>query len=345
MAILRSGVLVVLIAVAAASSSATAAPRVDLEIVTEKDFPALETQNWYQVFAELKLSVRIRASRSTDTVQVVTAGTKAAPVYRVTGMLTARNELVLPGGKFGIRDGGRIAAYIKEIQESGPPGSRKITAFGLTTEQFDVLRKDLARPVRFSTFDKTRAEVLEKIAADLGHEVALQSGVRDALKEAGEMVEDLQGVAYGTALACLLRPAGLGLTPRPASGKVRLEVRSGLAEKDAWPIGLSADAERRKYVPKLFEFLDVEVPKGTPMLDALAAVGEKLDAPILLDHNALAELGIELTKAKVTVPPSRLTPSMLLGKLLGAANPRLRFETRIDEADKPFLWVTIFRVK
>jgi hypothetical protein len=36
---------------------------------------------------------------------------------------------------------------------------------------------------------------------------------------------------------------------------------------------------------------------------------------------------------------------MLIGKLLGAANPRLRFETRIDEADRPFLWVTIFRVK
>ena len=42
---------------------------------------------------------------------------------------------------------------------------------------------------------------------------------------------------------------------------------------------------------------------------------------------------------------SRLTPSMLISKLLSAAHPRLRSETRIDENDKPFLWVTIFRVK
>ena len=81
------------------------------------------------------------------------------------------------------------------------------------------------------------------------------------------------------------------------------------------------------------------------MMDALAAVSGKIGAPILLDHNALAELNLELTKAKVTVPPSRLTPSMLLSKLLVAANPRLRYETRIDESDKPFIWVTIFRVK
>jgi hypothetical protein len=344
MAISRSFLPAALIAFMLAAS-ASAAPRVELEIVTDPEFPALETQNWYQVFAELKLSVRIRGSRSTDTVQVVTAGTKSAPVYRVTGMLNSRGELILPGGKFGLRDGGKIAAYIKEIKEAGPPGSRKVTAFGLTTEQFDALRKDLARPVRFPTTGKARADVMEKIAADLGHEVALQAGVRDALREAGDMIENLQGVSYGTAMSCLLRPAGLGLTPRTLSGKVRLEVRSGLAEKDAWPLGMSVEADRRKLVPKLFEFLEVEVPKGTPMMDALDAIGEKIEAPILLDHNALAELDLELTKAKVSVPPTRQTPSMLIGKLLGAAHPRLRFETRIDEGDKPFLWVTIFRVK
>jgi hypothetical protein len=52
-----------------------------------------------------------------------------------------------------------------------------------------------------------------------------------------------------------------------------------------------------------------------------------------------------LTKATVAVAPSRQTPSVLLSKLLSAASPRLRTETRIDENDKPFLWVTIFRRK
>ena len=346
MAMTRSSVLAA-VGIVALAGSVWAAPRVELEISTDPEFSSLETQHWYRLFEELKLSVRIRGGRSTDTVQVVTSGTKSAPLYRVTGTLNARGELLLPGGKFTLRDGGKIAAYIKEIRELGPPGSRpKITAFGLTTDQFDALRKDLAKPVKFSTQGKPRAEVMEKIAADLGHEVALAAGVRDALKEAGDLSEDLEGVACGTALACLTRPAGLGLAPRTAAGgKVRLEVRSGLTEKDAWPIGMSADDQRRKLLPGLFEFLDVEVPKGTPMLEALGALSKKIGAPILLDHNALAELNLDVTKVTVTVAPSRQTPGILISKLLSGANPRLRTETRIDENDKPFIWVTIFRVK
>ncbi len=87
------------------------------------------------------------------------------------------------------------------------------------------------------------------------------------------------------------------------------------------------------------------MPKGTPMIEALDAISKKIGAPILLDHNALAELNLELTKATVTVPPSRQAPAVLISKLLSGASPRLRSETRIDENDKPFIWVTIFRVK
>ncbi len=339
--------LLAAVCAATLTASASAAGRVELEIATDAEFPALETQNWYRLFDELKLgSVRIRGGRATDTAKIVTAGTKAAPVYRITGTLNARGELVLPGGKFTLRDGAKLAAYIKDIQTAGPPEARpKITAFGLTTEQFAGLRKDLARPVRFSTKGKPRAEVMEKLAGELSTEMALEAGVRDALKEAGNLTEDLEGLATGTALALLLRPAGLGLAPRPSGGKVRLEVRSGLTEKDAWPIGLSAQDQRRKLLPGLFEFLDVEVPKGTPMLEALDAIGKKIGAPILLDHNGLAELDLDLTKATVTVPPSRQAPGVLISKILSGANPRLRSETRIDENDKPFIWVTIFRVK
>ncbi len=228
------GPVLAIVCVIGFTASARAAGRVELEIATDPEFSSLETQNWYRLFDELKLgSVRIRGGRATDTAKIVTAGTKAAPVYRISGTLNARGELVLPGGKFTLRDGAKLAAYIKDIQTAGPPESRpKITAFGLTTGQFDALRKDLARPVRFATKDKPRAEVMEKLAAELGHEVALEAGAREALKEAGDLSENLEGVAYGTALACLLRPAGLGLAPRPAGGKVRLEVRSGLTEKE-----------------------------------------------------------------------------------------------------------------
>src|SRR2546422_11506072 len=86
------------------AAAVSAAPRVELEIVTDPEFSSLETQNWHRLFEELKLtSVRIRGGRSTDTVQVVTAGSKASPLYPGTGMLNGRNELVLPGGQITLR--------------------------------------------------------------------------------------------------------------------------------------------------------------------------------------------------------------------------------------------------
>src|SRR5262245_636986 len=100
-----------------ASPVCAAGARVELEIATSADFPGLEAQHWYRLFEDLKLgSVRIRSGRATDTVQVAASGSKAAPIYRVTGRLNDRGELELPGGKFTLRDGAKLAAYIKELK-------------------------------------------------------------------------------------------------------------------------------------------------------------------------------------------------------------------------------------
>lgn len=328
----------------AASATSLAAGKVLLEIATDPEFSSLDAQNWQRVFAGVKTSVRIRSSRSGDTVKITTTGTKTSPIYSITGRLTERNELLLPGAKFTIRDAARIKEYIKAIEEGGTPDERKTVAFGLNTKQFETLRKDLTQPLTFSTQGKDRAEVLTKVAAELSHDIALQAGVRDALKEAGDVSDELRGMSIGTALACVLRPAGLGLMPQVVGGKVRLDVRSELKESDAWPLGmLASDEQRRKLIPPLFEFVDAEIPAGRTMADALDAISKKLDAPILLDHNGLAELDLDLSKVKVAVAPTRVAPAVLLSRLLGKANPRLKWEMRIDESDKPFIWVTIFR--
>lgn len=328
------------------AGSLSAAGRVELELVTAAEFPRFETQKWYRLLTDLKIKgLRIRSIRPSDKLEIVTGGSKSSPVYRVKGMLTARGELALPGGKkFTLRDGSRLASWLKGLREFGPDGTKKVAAFGLTPDQFEAVRKDLAQAIAFSTKGKTRAEVLKNIAGRLNHQTALHRGARDALKEAGDLSEELKGISFGTALACLLRPAGLGLAPsRLPGGKVRFDIRAGLSEKQAWPVGLSAQDQRRKLLPGLFDFLDVEIDKGTSMATALDSISAKLKAPILLDHNALAELNIELSKATVTVPPRRTTLSILISRLLRAANPRLITEMRIDEANKPFIWVTVFR--
>jgi hypothetical protein len=63
-------------------------------------------------------------------------------------------------------------------------------------------------------------------------------------------------------------------------------------------------------------------------------------APLLLYHNALARSQVDLS-AKVTIPKSNTFNSRALDRVLSQA--RLKYELRIDEADKPFLWITTLK--
>ena len=57
-----------------------------------------------------------------------------------------------------------------------------------------------------------------------------------------------------------------------------------------------------------------------------------------MDYNAMARHGVDPAKAIVSMPAGRTTYSLALRKLLFKAG--LKFEVRVDEAGKPFLWVS-----
>jgi hypothetical protein len=87
----------------------------------------------------------------------------------------------------------------------------------------------------------------------------------------------------------------------------------------------------------MFEFLNVNV-QGVTVLKVLDAVRERLNVPVLLDHNAMARHGVEPDRSFVNMPQSRTTYSLLLRRTLFQAG--LKSEVRVDEAKTPFLWVT-----
>ena len=70
----------------------------------------------------------------------------------------------------------------------------------------------------------------------------------------------------------------------------------------------------------------------------LEVLGKQLGVPILVDHNALARHDIDPEKAVVAHPQMRTNFSMALRKMLFKAG--LKFEIRVDEAEKPFLWIS-----
>ena len=87
----------------------------------------------------------------------------------------------------------------------------------------------------------------------------------------------------------------------------------------------------------MFEFHNVNVQNVTAT-KALEAIAARLKVPVLMDYNAMARHGVDPAKTPVSLPSARTTYSLAMRKLLFQA--RLKFEVRVDEAGKPFLWIT-----
>src|SRR5437879_3257174 len=91
-----------LVCLAFCASARAAEPRIDLEVVTEPGFLPTEARAWSEMLSQAGFSsVRIK-SGAVDSPSIVTSGTASAPAYRIVGVLTSENQLLLPKGRFGL---------------------------------------------------------------------------------------------------------------------------------------------------------------------------------------------------------------------------------------------------
>ncbi|HUY91780.1 MAG TPA: hypothetical protein VMV10_23760 [Pirellulales bacterium] len=327
-----------------AASPLSAAPRVELELATEGNFPATAQQQWYSLLTELKVdNLRIRKATADDKAEIVVGGTQQSPVYRVIGLLTGNNQLVVPGGRFSSRDRGEISAWLTKLRQDGPERvqSKGKLPFGLLPNELADVNADLSRRVMFSTKDMPLADAVAQIAGQLNHPLEIDRSASLALREAEKIRDELEGISSGTALAYLLRPAGLVLEPGlDQKKKLRYSVGRPSAGRTAWPVGWTADKPAREILPALFEQLNVDLDDAL-LSETLEAIGARLEAPVLYDHYALARRGIDPEKATVKLAPKRLAYAVILNKVLHQAE--LKGEWRVDENDKPLLWVTTLK--
>ncbi|MGE0610699.1 MAG: hypothetical protein AB7O62_26650 [Pirellulales bacterium] len=319
---------------------AQAQNRIELDLATEQGFPALDAQKWLRMLTEVGFAgLNIRAGRPGDKTKIISEKRGGGNLYKVTGILTARNELLLPGGRFSLRDSGRINDWATLLSEQGPDAGPPVEKpFGLDDADFKKVHRDLAKAVSFSTVDQTATKVVRQIGEALEATLEISRQAENALEASDPVAEELQGLGSGTALAYVLRSAGLGLIPKVAGkGQISYSVSRPGEKEQSWPIGLPAEAERNKLVPKLLEFLNVEVDE-IPLSDVMGALGERLETPFLLDHIALVTRRIDPQQVVVSLPPKRTSYSTALRQLLGKG--RLKWEMRVDDAGKPFIWVT-----
>jgi hypothetical protein len=326
---------VLLLLVSALVSPTAAAPRVHLELVTVEGAPINASQKWLAALKDVPFSsVRIRASRTGDRPEVKQQGSGETATYDVVGILSSRNTLLLQGQEFAMSDTAGINRWLTALIEGGGERGGK-TAFGLSAEELVAIHAGLSLPVIFETKGLRSFDVLKKIAAGVGMPFTADAAAQQSLAADAPVLEELQGVSSGTAMAAILRPLGLVLVPAKQGKEIKLQIVDVRQARESWPVGWPPEKSPREAMPELFTFLNVEI-KDTALQAALEAIRGRLKAAILLDHNALARHRIDL-QTKVSLPSGRTYYKRIIDTLLNQA--QLTSEVRVDEAGKAFLWI------
>ena len=322
-------------------TSAFAAGTVRLELLGDSRGSALAFQQWSQALGRAGIkNVRIRSVKETGKPAIDIQGTERDPVYVVTGIVLSQNEIELPNRRYRRSEIGLLAQWLKDLAENGPPKPQaKKGAFGLSAAELGRVKKDLAPPIGFDTLGIERRRAVEKIAAGLYPPLRIDARSAEALGDDKIEVE-LNAFSRGTALAYLLRTAGLCFAPTASGNGPAYELAALQPKVECWPVGENADDSAREALPALFEFHNVNV-KDVSISKAMQAIAKRLGAPLLVDRYALKHYGIDADKAKVSLPQSRTTYSLALRRLLFQA--RLKFEVHRDESGNPLLWVTTLK--
>jgi hypothetical protein len=338
-----------------AASVAAAAPVIELEIAAESGLQITAPQQWLQLLTSIGLeNVRIRGLQASDEPAVENRGTAERPRYHVVAILTAREQLQVPGGAFGRSDGKRLKDYFDRLSADG---AERLTAhrtlFGLTEAELRSVLADLSQPIDFATKGESPRAIADRLQAKFKQRLAFDATAEATLPMAKPVADELTGLSAGTGLAIMLRSYGLVLRPQKLRGQpivYRIAAQSvASAQGDdprpgklndfartTWPIGWETEKSPGESAPSLFEQLNVEIA-GFTLEETLAAIGPRLKIPYFVDHAALTARKIDPKAVQITVEKIRISYKRLLDRVLGQA--RLGCDLRVDEAGLVFLWI------
>ena len=257
----------------------------------------------------------------------------------VVGAIGPAGNLHVGSQGFRLSDRGSLEAFMKKLRAEGVPApDPSDPLWGLSQTQFNHLQTALRPPSNFDLRDKPLGEFL----ADLSTRTKLPIKLSDDAQRAGRNVRlntRIVNVSVGAALAYVLSLHDLSFEPRQSrDGTVSLMVLSARESKRSWPVGLPPDQMPGIIAPQLMNSVRYQT-KDTSFRDVIAMLVGELQMDILIDTQALAQKNIDPTKLRSTV---EITPSTVQSAIRKTLAPLgLKHELRIDEADRPFLWVTV----
>jgi hypothetical protein len=318
-------------------------PTVDLELVTQPGLPIEAPQKWIGMMKDVGVSnIRIRSGEEGDKTEVRKLGSDERPHYSVTGIITSNNQLRLPGATIRLNDKAALNNWIAKLQDGGDEGVRaKKVAYGLTAKEMVAVHDAVKGVVDFDTKDERTGDVFTKIVKRLDIKVELDSTAADAAKSDEPVADELNGLAYGTALAALLRPLGYVFLPERKLGeKLHLRVTDSKSAKEIWPVGWPPPEAPIRMAPKYGEQTNAEITDYV-LADALTAIQKRIQLPLVFDYNNIARQRVDLQMKVSTKKKGRKSYHAVVDEILYQA--KLSAEMRIDEAEKPFLWITTLK--
>jgi hypothetical protein len=330
------------------------AANIELELATERGVQITAPQQWLQLLAGIGIdNVRIRAIRPNEAPRVTQTGTPQRPSYRVLGILTARDQLLLPGGTFTRANGAKLKDYFERL---GADGAESLTAprgmFGFTEPEIKTVFAELAQPINFETSRQKPRDVVEQIQKSISLTIDQSQEAAGVLDRSQPLRYELKGLATGTALAMVLHNHGLVLQPEKPRGRPlmlhimeadRADPNRAAAGKTSdrdrknWPVGWEPPETPGRAAPSLFEIRNAEID-GYSLEETLAAIAPRIKIPYYFDRVALIGNDIDPSKIQVRVPRTRTSYKRVIDRALSHA--RLGSQVRVDEAGQPFLWIT-----
>lgn len=326
-----------------ASEKAVAKYHVDFRIQISSDLDKQRAVIWVNLLKELGAA---GVSQVPGEPAPPKAGEKTEPAIEsggggrviVKGILGPSGNLFIGMDGFKMADRAKLAALIKSLQAEGVPGpDATAPMWGLGQSQIELLQGELKQHSEFELKDKP----FDAFLNDLRGRVKLQIKVTPEAKQFGKGLKlnaETHELTLGAALAYVLGQNGLAWEPRHAAGSsVTILIMPREDSRRPWPVGLEADQLPGNIAPNLMASARFQT-NDTPLEDVLAGFRRNLKMEVLLDRAALIEHDVNPDTLRSTMQIPNGTFHSAIKKTLGPMG--LKYELRIDEANRAFLWVT-----
>lgn len=315
---------------------------VELEIHGDSAMLLDTGQKWTEVLSEVGAdSVRLTQATGSSKPDVQKSETGRGASYKIVGILSSRNQLILPGGRYSIRDTAKIKSYVDSIRADGAEVAlAEKMAFGLTAQQLVALHDTLKPEYPRTTIGTKPAEILNHVKQNCGTPIVIDPSASGALRSDYTVQDELRGLSQGTALAAALRPLGLVMAPRrEQGGQTEIIITDTRRAEEHWPIGWPLQQRPSQAIPKLYERIPVNIRSYT-LKATLTAIQGAMDVPFLFDYNSMAQTGVDLEEIRVNLEAEKLAYQLVLQRILAQARPRMEMDLRADENGKAFVWLS-----